>query len=256
MSAERSSPESAWSASDLAEDPHARDDKAERVQRMFASIAGSYDLNNRVHSFGMDQRWRAIAVALADPQPSERVLDVACGTGDLSEAFSLAGAGEVVGIDFTAPMLEIARAKSRRLEGRGALPQYRQGDAMALDVPDESFDIVSIAFGIRNVSEPPRALAEFRRVLKPGGRLVILEFTRPSSRLLAFGHDFYCRCIMPLTATLLARDRSGAYRYLPRSVETFPDHHGLAMLVEEAGMTVRRQRVLTFGTCAVTLATR
>ncbi len=223
---------------------------------MFGAIAGSYDLNNRVHSFGLDQRWRATAVRMAAPKPTDRVLDVACGTGDLAEAFARAGVAEVVGVDFTEPMLEIARAKAARLRDATVVPEYRHGDAMQLDLPDESFDIVSIAFGIRNVSDPAVAIGEFRRVLRPGGRLVILEFTRPRSRLLAAGHAFYTGCVMPLTATLLARDRSGAYRYLPRSVETFPDHRGLADVVTRVGLTVRSQRVLSMGTCAVTVADR
>jgi len=256
MPAERSSPETAWSASDLADDPHGREDKAQRVQRMFAAIAGSYDLNNRVHSFGLDRGWRSVAVSMAGPKPSDRVLDVACGTGDLSEAFARAGVAQVVGVDFTAAMLDIARTKATRVADRVGSIEYREGDAMALDLPDASFDVVSIAFGIRNVSEPTRALAEFHRVLKPRGRLVVLEFTRPSSRILALGHAIYTRCVMPFTATLLARDRSGAYCYLPRSVETFPDHHGLAELIRQTGLIVAEQRVLSMGTCAVTLATK
>jgi len=222
---------------------------------MFAGIARSYDLNNRLHSFGRDQAWRRRAVALSGLKPGDRVLDVACGTGDLTECFALAGAGPCLGVDFTEPMLEIARSKARRLPVE-LRPSYRAGDAMALMLPDGAFDVVSIAFGIRNVSEPRTALKEFHRVLRPGGRLVILEFSRPSNRILQVCNDLYTKHLMPWTAGLLARDRVGAYRYLPRSVETFLDHRELAREVSAAGFSELSQELLTFGVVAVTVATR
>jgi demethylmenaquinone methyltransferase/2-methoxy-6-polyprenyl-1,4-benzoquinol methylase len=221
---------------------------------MFAGIAGAYDLNNRIHSFGRDQAWRCRAVALAELRPGERVLDVACGTGDLTECFARAGAGECVGVDFTEPMLDIARTKALRLPP-ARRPHYVAGDAMSLDLPDRAVDVVSIAFGIRNLAEPRVALAEFRRVLRPRGRLVVLEFTRPANPLLRFFNDLYTRHLMPWSAGLLARDRVGAYRYLPRSVETFLDHHALRQAIEREGFQVRQQELLTFGVVAVTVAT-
>jgi len=242
----------AWSANDLAVDCHAREDKAVRVQRMFSAIARSYDLNNRLHSLGQDQRWRRIAVELSGAGPADSVLDVACGTGDLSEAFARAGVASVVGADFTQAMLDIASRKASRLPAEQR-PTYRWADATRLPFETGSFSVVSIAFGIRNVSSPDLALAEFRRVLRPGGRLVVLEFSRPANPMIRGVNDFYCRRIMPLSATLLSGDRSGAYRYLPRSIETFPDHHQLAARIREAGFEIRAQRPLTFGVCAVTV---
>lgn len=242
----------AWSATDLAVDPHLRDDKASRVERMFSAIASSYDFNNRLHSLGQDQRWRRVAVALSGAGPGDRVLDVACGTGDLSEAFVAAGVESVIGADFTQAMLDLAARKAARLP-EARRPSYRWADATRLPFESSSFDVVSIAFGIRNVSSPEKALAEFRRVLRPGGRLVVLEFSRPANPVIRAMNDFYCRRVMPLTATLLSGDRSGAYRYLPRSVETFPDHHQLAARIREAGFEIRAQRPLTFGVCAVTV---
>ena len=150
----------AWSATDLAADPHAASDKPERVRRMFESIAPSYDLNNRLHSFGQDRRWRARAVKPSRLRPGERVLDVACGTGDLSEAFAAAGAGEVVGVDFTAGMLDRARERAARLP-QERRPRYELADATNLPFADGSFDIVSIAFGIRTYNVPRQVRMRF-----------------------------------------------------------------------------------------------
>jgi len=229
---------------------------------MFAAIARRYDLNNRLHSLGRDQAWRRRAVALCEIQPTDDVLDVACGTGDLTLAFAAAGPRSVTGLDFTPQMLDIARAKARRTASRapssaaGTLqPTFVQGDAMNLPFADASFDAVSIAWGIRNVAEPLRALREFRRVLRPAsGRLVILEFSEPSNTIARALNAIYCRGIMPLTATLIARDRSGAYRYLPKSVANFPEPQAFARQIEAAGFAPPRLHALTLGVCTIYLA--
>ncbi|MBM4113730.1 MAG: ubiquinone/menaquinone biosynthesis methyltransferase [Phycisphaerae bacterium] len=223
---------------------------------MFGEIAARYDLNNRLHSFGLDQRWRRQAVRAAGEVAGRRVLDAACGTGDLSFAFASAGAAEVVGVDFCEPMLEIARAKSpRRPASIAARVRFETGDATALSHERGSFDIVSIAFGIRNVSDPRLALREFRRVLRPGGRVVVLEFDEPRNPILRALSRLYTRRIMPRTAALIARDRSGAYRYLPRSVETFLDRDALSALLGECGFREAVQRPLCAGVAVVTSAT-
>lgn len=237
----------AWTADELSVNPHEHALKADKVRSMFAAIAPRYDLNNRLHSFGRDQAWRRSAVRLAGVRPTDEVLDVACGTGDLARAFASAGAARVVGVDFTPEMLEIARCK--RCVGGAALPEYVQGDAMSLGFEAESFDVVSIAFGIRNVAEPARALAEFRRVLRPGGRLVILEFGRPRLAPIAWLNDFYCSVVMPRTATLIAGDRSGAYHYLPRSVRTFMSREAMCSAMRVAGFGAVRCTPMTFGVC-------
>ena len=230
-------------------------DKAERVQRMFAAIARSYDLNNRLHSFGRDQAWRRRVVKLCHAQSTEAVLDVACGTGELAEAFADAGPQSVVGADFTEEMLQVARAKSARRSacaGRLAV-DYRWGDAMSLPFDDASFDVVSIAFGIRNVSDPSAALREFKRVLRPGGRLAVLEFSRPRNFIVRALNGLYTTHIMPLTASLIAGDRSGAYRYLPRSIQTFHTSDEMIGNIRDVGFSDVTPHSMTFGVCTAYL---
>ena len=243
-------PNAIWQPQELKDDPHHRADKAAKVQAMFSAIAKAYDLNNRVHSFGLDQRWRRHAVRAAAVKPTDDVLDVACGTGDLTELFANARSRSVVGVDFTAAMLDIARVKQARHAQYSSI-RYEQGDAMALAVESSSVDIVSIAFGLRNVSDPVQALAEFRRVLRPGGRLVVLEFDEPTNAIIRAANRLYTHHIMPWTASLLARDRSGAYRYLPRSVETFLSRDRLRDAMLAAGFSHVKQTPLTFGTCVL-----
>ena len=163
----------------------------------------------------------------------------------------------MVGLDFTPQMLDIAREKSSRVgtaTGGRVVPRYEQGDATALALANASVDVISIAFGLRNVGEPLKALGEFRRVLRPNGRLVILEFDEPRNPLIRSVNRLYTHHIMPFTASIIARDRSGAYRYLPRSVETFLDRDRLREALASVGFTDVRQTPLTFGTCVVTVA--
>lgn len=215
---------------------------------MFAAIAGSYDLNNRVHSLWQDQRWRKQAVKMAEVKPGDVVVDVACGTGDLTRAFARTSAARVLGLDFTPAMLDIAKRKDERLTAEGRV-EYREGDAMNLALPDGSADVVSIAFGLRNVADPARALAEFRRVLRPGGRLIVLEFDRPRNPVVRKVSDFYTGWLMPRTATLISRDRSGAYQYLPKSVEGFWDREKLRNEILRAGFEGHETRVMSLGVC-------
>jgi demethylmenaquinone methyltransferase/2-methoxy-6-polyprenyl-1,4-benzoquinol methylase len=249
----------AWTEQDLAASPHLRADKQDRVRGMFAAISRSYDLNNRLHSFGQDQAWRRFAVRQAQVKETDEVLDVACGTGDLTRLFAQgvapsAPARRVIGLDYTGEMLDVARTKRDHPTDAGIT--YVQGDAMALPYADASFDIVSIAFGIRNVQRPDAAMAEFARVLRPGGRLIILEFDRPSSALVRWGNDLYTRHIMPRTATFISGDKSGAYKYLPKSVETFLTRHQLRDLALAKGFASARFTPLTFGVCICHVAVR
>ena len=236
--------------------PHAVSDKRTRVRRMFAAIAPSYDLNNRLHSLWMDQRWRRKAVKLARLAPQDRVVDVACGTGDLTLAFSDAlrranpRSDKVVGIDFTFEMLPLALGKA------GDLVLWINGDAQALPLPDGCCDVVSIAFGIRNVADPATAIREFHRVLRPGGRLIILEFSLPTNPLLRGMYNFYFRQILPRTATLISGDKTGAYKYLPESVNTFIGREQMIQTMRDAGFQQVEQFPMTFGVCVCYRGTR
>ncbi len=243
-------PSPAWVESELA-DPHANAEKAGKVRGMFGAIARSYDLNNRLHSLWQDQRWRRVAVRLANVRDGEKVLDVACGTGDLAGAFARTGASAVTGVDFTREMLQIARRKMFSLAPEVSTKlTYAEGDAQDLKFSDQSFDVVSIAFGIRNVASPEKALAEFARVLRPGGRLVVLEFAEPRNALLRALNHFYSGVVMPRTATWVSGDRSGAYKYLPKSIGTFWTREQMAEAMRRAGFEPVTTRDLTFGVCA------
>ena len=274
----------AWN-DDLLRNPHQVADKRSRVQKMFAAIAPSYDLNNRLHSLWMDQRWRRKAVRLADIKAADSVVDVACGTGDLAIKFvealfrlhgkkidrtfdqpsvSIPGDGPapktVLGIDFTFEMLPIAKAKTPRVHTFGVdngrlwdgwydAISWLNGDALSLPLPDACCDVLSIAFGIRNVSDPAAAMREFHRVLRPAGRLIILEFSLPTNALLRSLYNFYFRQILPRTATLISRDKTGAYKYLPESVNTFISREQMMTMMTQAGFQSVEQHPLTFGIC-------
>ncbi|HVT90837.1 MAG TPA: bifunctional demethylmenaquinone methyltransferase/2-methoxy-6-polyprenyl-1,4-benzoquinol methylase UbiE [Tepidisphaeraceae bacterium] len=238
---------SAWNDT-LLQNPHAVADKRSRVQKMFAAIAPSYDINNRLHSLWMDQRWRKKAVKLAEVKPTDVVVDVACGTGDLTLAFDRAKPQAAWGIDFTFEMLPLARSKSAIRNPQSEI-SFLNGDAQALPLPDESADIVSIAFGIRNVQDPLAALKEFHRILRPGGRVIILEFSLPTNPILRGLYNFYFRKILPRTATFISGDKTGAYKYLPESVNTFISREKMMQMMRDAGFQSVEQFPLTFGVC-------
>jgi demethylmenaquinone methyltransferase / 2-methoxy-6-polyprenyl-1,4-benzoquinol methylase len=260
-SSQPSAPAPAWT-DPLLQSPHTVKDKARRVNEMFSAIAPSYDLNNRLHSMWMDQHWRKVAVKMAAVKPTDTIIDVACGTGDLTLKFakSLPHSAfriphstftpQVLGIDFTYEMLPIARKKSLAdSPTRPFAVSFLQGDALSLPLPDRSADILSIAFGIRNVSDWGAAIDEFTRVLKPGGRLIILEFSLPTNVFLRAFYNFYFKKIMPITATLISGDKSGAYKYLPQSVNTFISRQAMQDRMKAAGLVEVVARPMTFGIC-------
>jgi demethylmenaquinone methyltransferase/2-methoxy-6-polyprenyl-1,4-benzoquinol methylase len=205
-----------------------------QVEAMFDRIASVYDLVNRVMTVGLDQHWRERAVDLAGAPA--KALDVATGTGDLAIALQARGA-DVVGVDFSEGMLEIARKKAPGIE-------FRTGNALALDFPDDEFDAATVGFGARNFDDLDRGLAEMARVVKPGGRVVVLEITTPQRPPLSWFFSIWFDRLVPLIGRL-AGDPD-AYEYLPNSVKRFPGPHDLGGKMVQAGMTDVRW-ILTAG---------
>jgi len=238
-----------WQENDL-RDPHHLADKAGRVRRMFDNIAPTYERVNTLMSLGRDRAWRARAVAMTGITAADMVLDVACGTGDFARAFAAAGAKLVVGADFAKGMLELAARRST------AGLQWCLADALRLPFPGESFTVASCAFGVRNFQSLDAGLREMHRILRPGGRAMILEFSQP--RLPGFRalYEWYSNKIMPAVATWISHDDTGAYRYLPSSVRAFVDEAGMEAALRGAGFATVRRRRMTLGVVCAYLAVK
>jgi demethylmenaquinone methyltransferase/2-methoxy-6-polyprenyl-1,4-benzoquinol methylase len=219
-----------------------------QVRSMFDRIAARYDLMNSVMSAGLHHRWRSRAADLASLSPGDAALDVCCGTGDLAiELKRRVGAtGSVVGIDFSESMLALARAKSERL---GAGVEYRHGNALELPFADASFDAATVGFGVRNLVDLRRGVLELARVVRPGGRVVILEITTPTRPPLSWFYGLWFDRIVPLLGAA-AGDRD-AYTYLPQSVRRFPPAFELAELMHGCGLGDVRFLLLAGGIVAV-----
>jgi demethylmenaquinone methyltransferase/2-methoxy-6-polyprenyl-1,4-benzoquinol methylase len=223
------------------------------VRQMFSSIATKYDVTNEVMSFGIHRLWRRAAVRLSGAQEGSAVLDCATGTGDLALAFKrkVGASGRVVGTDFCKEMLDNAPAKAAR---EGLQLEFQVADAMDLPFADNSFDVASIAFGIRNVDDPVKCLEEMGRVVRPGGRVVVLEFGQPTG---LFGALFrlYSKVVMPTIGGLLTGNRA-AYEYLPRTSAAFPAGDKFLALMDQSGAYKERvAHPMTFGTSYVYVGT-
>ena len=232
--------------------PHTQADKSRRVQRMFDAIAPTYELVNSVASGGRDKYWRREMVRLAAVRPDDVLLDLACGTGDVARTFAAANVRprHIIGADFSGSMLRVAA--TRPIAGGS----FVQADALHIPLPDAGVSLVTCAFGIRNFQDLSAGLREMYRVLRPGGRAVILEFSLPRPGLLRTLYFFYIHRIMPMAATWISRDRSGAYRYLPRSVVSFPESSEILAALTAAGFTTAAVHPKTLGIVSIYVAAK
>lgn len=222
-------------------------EKPEQVREMFSSIAGRYDLLNRLLSLGVDQSWRKTATQLALQNQPKTVLDVATGTADFALMLKKTlPSATVIGSDFVPAMLDVGRQKAKQ---QCIDITLEEGDALNLPYADQSFDSLTCAFGFRNFANYEKGLQEFHRVLKPGGRAVILEFPPPQKGLFGAMVRFYFRTVLPTLGAIIS-GKKNAYTYLPESIMAFPDPEKLRKMMEETGFSTSYQ-VLTFGLAAV-----
>ena len=206
----------------------APDTKSRYIRRLFATIAERYDLITRLLSYGQDRRWKARVVDLSDARPGLRALDLACGTGDIAFALATRGA-DVVGLDITHRMVQLARAK-------GGAPRFVTGDMLALPFGDEAFDVVTTGYGLRNVPDIRRAIAEMRRVLKPGGVLISLDFDRPANPIVRGVYLTYLTLVGSTLGVILHRDPD-TYRYIPESIRRYPGAPEVNAMIGRAGFS-------------------
>lgn len=224
--------------------------RADRIRQMFDQVAARYDARNRLFSADRDRAWRRRAARRAELRLGQTALDLCTGTGKLAhELLPYVGpSGRVIGVDFSPAMLELARRREPHIE-------FRLGDVTRLSEPDASADAITIAFGLRNLVDREAALREIHRVLRPGGRLVILEFAPPPRGWLMRAYRFYLSRVMPVVVGLRSGDEASAYRYLAETVQAFPQPSELARQLQGLGFTVSVER-MTFGIVALHVAVR
>lgn len=227
------------------------DEKASLVANVFHSVAERYDLMNDLMSGGIHRLWKRFTIELSAVRPGHRVLDIAGGTGDLAARFSeLVGPdGEVILADINDSMLQVGRDKLLD-QGIHSNVDFVQANAECLPFPDDHFDCITIAFGLRNVTDKDKALASMLRVLKPGGRLLVLEFSKPGNELLSKAYDTYSFRVLPLLGRMVAGD-SDSYQYLAESIRMHPDQETLKDMMEQAGFARCDYHNMTGGIVAV-----
>ena len=226
------------------------DDKEKRVADVFHSVAAKYDIMNDVMSVGIHRVWKDAMMDWLAPRPGQRLLDVAGGTGDISYRFlKRAGHGHATVLDITTPMLEAGRTRAEADQMADSL-DWVTGDAMALPFKDNTFDVYTISFGIRNVTRPQEALNEAYRVLKPGGRLMVLEFSQLPNAAMQKAYDLYSFNVIPRMGKLIANDYD-SYQYLVESIRKFPDQETFLGMVRKAGFENAKYRNLSLGIAAL-----
>jgi demethylmenaquinone methyltransferase/2-methoxy-6-polyprenyl-1,4-benzoquinol methylase len=222
------------------------EDKAGRVRGVFSSVADKYDVMNDAMSLGIHRLWKDAMMDWLAPRPGQRLLDVAGGTGDIAFRFlDRAGQAEATVLDLTAPMLDAGRKRAEAADRADSL-DWVVGDAMALPFADNSFDVYTISFGIRNVTRPQDALAEAFRVLRPGGRLMVLEFSQIPNDLMQRLYDVYSFNAIPVMGRVITGDRE-SYQYLVESIRRFPDQETFLSMVRQAGFENAKYRNLSMG---------
>ena len=251
-----------WNRETL-KNPHLLQDKNRRVHAMFSSVSRTYDLLNHLLSLNMDRHWRKRAVELSAVSAGQSLLDVCCGTGDMALAYAQREPNlkKIVGVDFVEPMLEIARRKALRFQGNSPTdsdhPLFYQwicADAQKIPLESKQFDHISCAFGIRNLQSTQQGLNEMYRLLKSPGRAVILEFAMPANPIIRWGYQCYFRLILPAVATFISQDKTGAYHYLPRSVDQFNCQIIMTKALKQAKFSTVRTEALSFGSVLIFIA--
>ncbi len=223
--------------------------KKEQVEQMFDTIAGKYDPMNRLMSLGNDRTWRKKAILSLKELNPESILDIATGTGDFAiTAHYLLSPGKIVGIDISEGMLKIGREKIEKLNLTDRIT-LQVGDSTQLDFDAQTFDVVTVAFGVRNFESLSKGLNEIYRVLKPGGVAVILELSEPENLFFKSGYKLYTKLIIPVLARFISKD-ARAYSYLPQSIEAFPQGKEMKALLCECGFSQVEVKTFTFGSCS------
>ena len=223
--------------------------RAPRVRAMFTRLAWRYDTVNDVMSFGLHRRWKreTVRIAFEGRREGARLLDLCCGTGDLGFLAEAAYRARVSGLDFTLPMLAVAR--QRKLD-TGSRASFTQADALTLPFPDGSFDAITVGYGLRNIADPEAALVQMRRVLAPGGRAVILDFGKPENPVAAALYQAFLRTMMPAVGWLFHRDPE-TYLYIPESLKRYPGQRGVADLMRRTGFVNVRYEERLLGTMGI-----
>lgn len=224
--------------------------KKEQVELMFDNISGNYDLLNRVLSFGIDTVWRKKAIAYLKPLQPKQLVDIATGTGDFAfEAYKQLKPDKIIGVDLSEGMLSLGRKKITA-KGLDTVMEFIKGDSEGLPLKDNNFDAATVAFGVRNFENLKKGLADIYRTLKPGGMLVVLEFSKPKQFPVMQLYGFYNKFILPGVGKMVSKDAS-AYTYLPESVAAFPEGKDFLNIMESVGFNNNFEKRLTFGICSI-----